>query len=348
MALAFVSGVSLFKSSGLCQGAKPILRSKDLGLRGSHLGSGGLWGKAVPERGFGKGGWPCNPRRPAVLSTPDLERVLERVPAKPSLSDLPFTGLAGDSLERALVAFEPPSADARHLGVGVVLTSDEGARIEILDLGSGVRLPLPASPTLTVFGWIFPSSARALRDALSASSGALPMGPILRRVGYSPLSHAAFVRAGFRDLAEDIDPHESCAIRLHLPSGGVLRAHADPSRGGILLRSSRTVPDASIDALVRRAFPGVRLASDDATSSSRRGGARAFSEHWVPLPPAQNIAGLQDALSALRAGFMHVMAAGEPARHAAVRDALIAFGVRDLLGRWFPRPSPLPTVGRVQ
>jgi hypothetical protein len=270
-----------------------------------------------------------------VLPVLDLERPW---PAPTSLDDLPFTGRVGDSLQHAVLSFDPPTAHGLDLGLGVVLSPPQGGELSVLDLGSGVLRQLPVTGTFAVFGWIFPSTARALRARIAVEGegervAPLPLGPVLKRIGYSPASHPLFVRVAFRDLAQDLDPHESNAVRLHLPGGGVLRVHADPSRGGVLLRSSRTRPEATLDLLLASAFPGIRWGWRDERADARA--TRPYVEHCVPTPPEAEVAGLRQMIDTLRGGLLRIMAVAEPARHAVVQDQLQVFGPRDLIGQLF-------------
>jgi len=267
------------------------------------------------------------------------------VPASSSSSHLPdlaFTGGCEAQLVRAVVPYRGtedrglPGGRSADLGVGVVVEGPTRGRIEVLDLGSGERRQAEVQLPLVVFGWLFTtpfhellawSQARSADGDGAASAGGPPGAArsVLSRIGYSPLTRGVFLRAAFRDLSLDLDPHEGTAVRLSLPGSGVARVHLEYDRGVIVFRTGRSTPDPTLLPALSDAFPSLpifRVVS---------GAGQGTAEMHVHLPELPNLADLRDEMRKVRRGLMHLLARFDEARYRTVTRTLAGFGERDLL-----------------
>jgi hypothetical protein len=256
-------------------------------------------------------------------------------PTPASVPDLAFTGGCEVSLERAVVPYRSPDdralpgGRAADLGVGVVLSGPVAGRVEIVDLGSGRVRTTELAPPLVVFGWIFTAPFRELGRRLKgdASDAAPPLaGRVLAQVGYGALTRPLFLRAGFRDLALDLDPHEGTAVRLALPGGAVARAHLDYDRGVLVFRTGRSRPDPALALALPDAFPRRPLFR---VSS---GAGQGTAELHVHLPELPGLNELRGEMRRLRRGLLHLFARFDETRYRTVMESLSGFGERDLLG----------------
>lgn len=252
------------------------------------------------------------------------------------LPDLAFTGGCEVSLERAVVPYVTredralPGGRSTDLGVGVVLEGPRSGRCEILDLASGEIRSAELAPPMIVFGWIFTTPFRELLRARRAGEpGRTPAlaGRILGQIGYGPLTRPVFLRAGFRDVAMDLDPHEGTAVRLGLPGGGVARAHLDYDRAVLVVRTGRSTIDPALAKALPDAFPRRPLFR--VTSGAGQGSA----ELHVHLPDLPALADLRGEIRRLRRGLLHLLARFDEPRYRTVSELVAGFGERDLLGR---------------
>ncbi len=274
--------------------------------------------------------------------------------------DLSFTGGCEVDLQRAVVRYtasgERGLAGGRteDLGVGVVLEAPARGVARVLDIGSGQLRETTLELPLVIFGWIFTgpyrellrwvarqgeeSTGRSERLPVAGnglpgeddplSSGVLPPGvlrDLLSRLGFGPATRPVFLRAAFRDLALDLDPHEGTAVRLSLSGGGVCRVHLDYDRGVLVCRTGRSTPDRALAAALPDAFPNRTLYR--VTSGAGQGTA----EFHVHLPDLLSVAEVRNELRRIRRGLLHLLARFDPPRYRAVSDALAGFGERDLL-----------------
>ncbi|CAN5814781.1 hypothetical protein BH23GEM11_BH23GEM11_15000 [soil metagenome] len=268
------------------------------------------------------------------------------VPASPSsahLPDLAFTGGCEAQLVRAVVPYRGigerglPGGRSADLGVGVVVEGPTRGRIDVLDLGSGERRQAEVQLPLVVFGWLFTTPFHDLlawsqaRSAETVATAPAPAGApgaarsVLSRIGYSPLTRGVFLRAAFRDLSLDLDPHEGTAVRLALPGSGVARVHLDYERGVVVFRTGRSTSDPSLLPALSDAFPSLpifRVVS---------GAGQGTAEMHVHLPELPALADLRDEMRRVRRGLMHLLARFDEARYRVVTRTVAGFGERDLL-----------------
>jgi hypothetical protein len=249
-------------------------------------------------------------------------------------SELAFTGGCEVSLERAVVPYRSPDDRAlpggrsSDLGVGVVLEGPREGRVEVLDLGSGLVRSAELSLPLVVFGWIFTTPFRELRAQARRETegrGGGLAARILSQVGYAPLTRPLFLRAAFRDVALDLDPHEGTAVRLTLPGGGVARAHLEYERGVLVFRTGRSVPNAALAAALPDAFPRRPL------FQVLNGAGQGSAELHVHLPELPTLPELRSEIRRVRRGLLHLLARFDEVRYRTVSDTLDGFGARDLL-----------------
>lgn len=281
--------------------------------------------------------------------------------ARVDFPDLSFTGGCEVDLQRAMVRFAGagerglPGGRSEDLGVGVVLEAPARGVARILDIGSGRVRESSLEGPLVIFGWIFSGPFRELLrwvantgeegspsgagNGLPGEGGLLPPGALralLSRMGFSPATRPVYLRAGFRDLALDLDPHEGTAVRLALPGEGVCRVHLDYDRGVIVCRTGRSAPDQALAAALPDAFPNRPL------YRVRSGAGQGTVEFHVHLPDLLSVGEVRDELRRIRRGLLHLLARFDPSRYRAVVDALAGFGERDLLAGVVEAGGPSP------
>lgn len=257
---------------------------------------------------------------------------------------LVFTGRCEVSLVRAVLPYadldRPDGAPVlEDLGLGVVLEAGEPSAATVLDLGSGQRRRADLNRPVILLGWLYPGTVRALLAQASASEAsgsrfrsgwwarALRM---LDRTGFSSLTRPLFLRAGFRDLVEDVDLHESLAIRIAV-AGGVAQAWLDCDRSALVVRFDSDEPDPEFEHELREAFPRWPvLAGSDADGA---GG----TVRRVEIPLARSLRELRRDLRGLRRGVLHLLERFEPVRYRAIREAFAGFGERDSLAAFTAR-----------
>jgi len=264
------------------------------------------------------------------------------LPPLSGLSDLTFTGGCEVQLERAVLPYRGvedralPGGRSADLGVGVVLHGPVRDRMEVVDLGSGAVREADVGLPVVIYGWLFTTPFRELvqwartREADVPSGDGVPGTPgvarrILSSIGYSPLTRPLFLRAGFRDVALDLDPHEGTAVRLSLPGAGVARVHLDYDRGTLVFRTGRSEPAPLLLQALSDAFPShplFRVVS---------GAGQGTSELHVHLPDLPGLGEVRAELRAVRRGLLHLLARFDEERYRAVTQAMAGFGERDLL-----------------
>jgi hypothetical protein len=247
---------------------------------------------------------------------------------------LPLTGATDLPLERAVLAFETPEdhhlpgGRSEDLGLGVVLESNGGGLATVWDAGSGAQRTARTDLPLIIFGWVYRSSLAGLRA--DPTPHALEL---LERIGYGAASRPVFLRAAFRDIAQDLDPHEGTAVRLSLAGGGVIRAHIDYGHGQMVVQTARAEADPKLRLSLSEAFPGWPL---HFVSGWRHPGSGAW---LVQIPALPDLTALRREMGQLRSGLLRLMARHDSARYRAVCDALRGFGERDLLARVSQHPG---------
>lgn len=269
----------------------------------------------------------------------------------------PLTGTFEVSLTRAVLPYSdlsdrtPPGGRIQDIGLGVVVDGADPARSDILDLGSAEIRVVDLSGPLVILGWLYPSGLRSLRRGVESSSEgnlerarAMTFEVALRALqgaGFGPLTRPTLLRIGFRDLAQDLDLHEDTAIRLLLPTGGVVRVHMDYEAATLVARTGRSTPDSELERTLVDAFPGQevlrgRLRDDPA-------GAQAYH---IPFGIPRSILETRNLLTEIRKGMVRLLAHFEPERSRTVTDVTGAFGERDSL-RSFQDNVALPRLERV-
>lgn len=264
------------------------------------------------------------------------------IPALSGLSDLAFTGGCEVQLERAVLPYRSvedralPGGRSADLGVGVVIQGPARGRMEVVDLGSGSIREADVGLPVVIYGWLFTTPFRELERWARARAAGRPSGDgvpgapgvarrILSNIGYSPLTRSLFLRAGFRDVALDLDPHEGTAVRLALPGAGVARVHMEYDHGALVFRTGRSEPVPVLLQALSDAFPHhplFRVVS---------GAGQGTSELHVHLPDLPSLGEVKDELRRIRRGLLHLLARFDEERHRAVTEAMAGFGERDLL-----------------
>ena len=264
------------------------------------------------------------------------------VPALSGLSELAFTGGCEVQLERAVVPYlgvedrALSGGRSADLGVGVVLSGPAQGRMEVVDLGSGSIREADVGLPVVIYGWLFTTPFRELerwaraRDAERPSGDGVPGSPgvarlVLSSIGYSPFTRPLFLRAGFRDVALDLDPHEGTAVRLSLPGAGVARVHMEYDRGALVFRTGRSEPAPVLLEALSDAFPHhplFRVVS---------GAGQGTTELHVHLPDLPGLGEVKNELRSVRRGLLHLLARFDEERYRAVTQAMVGFGERDLL-----------------
>jgi hypothetical protein len=231
-------------------------------------------------------------------------------------------------LERAVLAYtvsaddRAPGGRSADLGLGIAMGDGSQSEVPVWDAGSGERRLARVDNPLVIFGWVHAGAMQALR------AGAGPNAvELLRRIGYNAATRSVFLRAGFRDVALDLDPHEITAVRLNLGPGGIVRVHLDYGMGLLVAQTPRPEPDPWLRLALSEAFPGWPVQF----SSGLAGPGMGLWHIQVPAMP--DPASLRRVMASLRQGLLRLMARHDPARYRAVCDTLHGFGERDLLGQ---------------
>jgi hypothetical protein len=175
---------------------------------------------------------------------------------------------------------EPSSPD--EVGLGLVLRGEDPFLSRVLDLGSAREVTLNLSHSVVMWEWTSEETLAAALDLASeeARSGGSFSGwsrepirgfcenltiDLLRRVGFNPLRRPVFLRVGFRDLVQDLDPHEHPAIRLKLPHGDSASISFDADNNVLLIARSAKERNPQFEWIVSEAFPAAWVELQDAT-----------------------------------------------------------------------------------
>jgi hypothetical protein len=255
------------------------------------------------------------------------------------IPDLSLTGSPEATLERAIVVYRGreermlPGGLSRALGLGLVVAPPTAGSFEVLDLGSGRMQSAEAGAPFVILGWLFRAPFQQLRDRLlqSGSESLPPMaGRILSQLDLTEWTRPVFLRAGFRDVAWDLDPHDGTAVRMALGSEGVIRIHLDYATATLGIRGSGPLESERMVAVLRHAFPGREIRLDLSTKAA---GGQGYS---VRLLPGSTLRELHLELQRVRSGILRLLARWDPARLEALEQTLQGFGQRDLLGTLLP------------
>lgn len=248
-----------------------------------------------------------------------------------------LTGVCELPLTRAVLMYEDeedrslPGGRLADIGLGVVMDGSRPSRTEILDLGSGELRSVSLDGPLVILGWVYSSTLRSLKEGVAQGADHLkrvtfPLAlRVLERNGFSALTRPLVLRVGFRDLARDLDLHEGTAVRLLLPTGGVVRLHLDYETVTLVARSGAATRNPALEAALRDAFSGSDLLA------SRNSDPAGLQSYHMPLSVPASVSDARQLLRKLQRGFLHLLARFEPERYRAVRDHLDAFGERDSL-----------------
>lgn len=328
-----------------CSGGESTRVARIVSRGGAHPETGWARGSHPPVAPF-RPGESLQARRgvirPSILPELTMPGPVPASSSSAHLPDLAFTGGCEAQLVRAVVPYRGlderglPGGRSSDLGVGVVVEGPTRGRIEVLDLGSGERREAEVQLPLVVFGWLFTTPFRELlawnrdqsRDGEGPRSAAGAPGAarsVLSRIGYSPLTRGVFLRAAFRDLAMDLDPHEGTAVRLALPGSGVGRVHLEYERGVLVFRTGRSTTDPALLPALSDAFPSLPI------FRVMSGAGQGTAEMHVHLPELPGLADLRDEMRKVRRGLMHLLARFDETRYRTVTRAIAGFGERDLL-----------------
>ncbi len=261
-----------------------------------------------------------------------------------SSEDVVLTGACEISLERAILRYRPPSGSApsqgaEDLGLGVVLTASPGGEGRILDLGSGeVRLFNPDGPVV-LLGWVLASAVERIRSNLDQDPQSVRrMGfamalKVLNRTGFGALTRPLLLRLGFRDIVQDIDPHEGAAIRVEVPGHGVISLLLDADSAAVLVDVPWDHPSPALEEALAMAFhSGDRSWVDgERISLSRAVDVSGRQRYRLDLPVPDSVTETRELLARVRAGGMSLVSLFEPERHGAVAERVHVFGARDSL-----------------
>lgn len=256
-------------------------------------------------------------------------------------SESSLTGTFQVSLTRAVVPYRdveergPIGGRIADIGLGVVVDGSDSVRAEVLDLGSAETRVVDLTGPLVVLGWLYPSGLRSLTRVLeglgpeeSERARAFTFSMAVRALnvaGFGPLTRPTVLRVGFRDICQDLDLHESTAVRLILPDGGVARIHLDYESVTLVARTSGNPPDRALQGLLVEAFGGREL-----LKGSLQDPVSAQTYH-LPLPIPRSLDDTRRLLARIRGGLVQLLARFEADRYRSLRDLTGTLGERDSL-----------------
>lgn len=267
-----------------------------------------------------------------------------------------LTGTFEVSLTRAVLPYRdgsdgsPPGGRIQDIGMGVVVDGSDPVRADVVDLGSAELRVVNLAGPLVVMGWLYPSGLRSFgRVVADSESGAetraraFTFGLAVRTLqgaGFGPLTRPTILRIGFRDVCQDLDLHEGTAVRLLLPSGGVVRIHMDYDNVSLVARTGRSAPSPELEAALIEAFPRQEL-----FRGPMRDAVGAHAYH-LRLPIPRTLEETREGLGAVRRGLVRLLGRFEPERLGALRELTSTFGERNSLGslQALDQPSGLERV----
>jgi hypothetical protein len=261
-----------------------------------------------------------------------------------AMADVP--GVCEVPLTRAVVQYRESQdrtgtpAGARDLGLAVVLDGRSPFRVSALDLGSGQPRVLDLSTELVVLDWVYAPTLRHLevlaegargtvvadRSGLETYCGEIARA-VMERSGFGPLTRATLLRVAFRDLSQDLDPHEAAAIRVLLGPGRVARFHLDGDHVRLVVRTGGSRRDEPLEEALSEAFPTFELRRTPPT------GPEGSVSYLVLLPVPASLGELRGTMERVRRGVGRVLARFEGERFRSLEGHLTTFGIRDSLER---------------
>jgi len=262
-----------------------------------------------------------------------------------SSEDLVLTGACEISLERAILRYRPPTrvdgaeGQGEDLGLGVVLAASAGGGGLILDLGSGRVNSFSPDGPVVLLGWVLASAVDRIKGNLEEDPQAVRrMGfamamKVLDRTGFGALTRPLFLRLGFRDVVQDIDPHEGASVRVQVAGHGVVTLYMDPDSATVVVRAPWLDRSSTLEEALVSAFrpEGDSPVETELGSLSRSVDVSGRQTYRLDLPLPESVSESRLLLRRIRAGIMALVADFEPERHAAISERVEVFGSRDTL-----------------
>lgn len=266
-----------------------------------------------------------------MAATMNMGRRPEALADVPGASKMEFTG-AVIRLEGA-VSSEPQRDSSLGLGLGVVLDGQRASRASVLDLGDGRVREVDLTREVVVLDWVYHTTLSHL-DGLLEGGGdggrryaSQVATEVLKRLGYTSLTRPVFLRMGFLDICQDLDPHEAAGVRIRHPAGEVIRVELDSH--DCCLRVE--VPEPHVNDVAEALAAALPLRECQRATGTAQGGAILLRIRF-PLPlNLQEARGLMDEL---RDGMQRLVQRLEPERARAIQVSVSAFGVRESLARF--------------
>lgn len=280
-----------------------------------------------------------------MAATMNMGRRPEGLADVPGASKMEFTGavvrLAGTA------ASESGRDSSLGLGLGVVLDGKRPSRAAVLDLGDGTVREVDLTREVVVLDWIYDTTLAHLGTLLEGEPdggrryASQVATEVMKRLGYTPLTRPVFLRMGFRDICQDLDPHEAAGVRIRHPAGGLVRVELDCD--GSCLRVEVPEPQ-HVNDVTEALASALPLRESQRVMGSAAEGAPTLLRIRFPLPLSlQEACGLMDEL---RDGMQRLVQRLEPERARAIQLSISAFGIRESLSRFLQPTSPGPGLGR--
>ncbi|MEX2526178.1 MAG: hypothetical protein WEA09_00955 [Gemmatimonadota bacterium] len=269
-----------------------------------------------------------------MAATMNTARRPEALADVPGASKMEFTG-AVVRLEGA-ASMEPGRDSSLGLGLGVVLDGQRPSRASVLDLGDGRVRDVDLTREVVVLDWIYDTTLAHLGTLLEGGAdggrryASQVATEVLKRLGYSSLTRPVFLRMGFRDICQDLDPHEAAGVRIRHPAGEVIRVELDCD--GCCLRVEVPEPQ-HVNDVSEALAAALPLRESQRVQGGAVDGATLLRIRF-PLPlNLQEALGLMDEL---RDGMQRLVQRLEPERARAIQVSVSAFGARESLARFLP------------
>jgi len=257
-------------------------------------------------------------------------------------------GVCEVPLTRAFVLYRPEQEHSgipeggRDLGVALVLDGRNPSRAASLDLGSGIRRLLDLSTSLSVMEWLHPpvfaeveerirtrladaSTVFGREAELLRSLGGGLLHSLLERTPFGALVRPTLMRIAFRDIAEDLDPHQNAAVRILLGPGRVARVHLDADHLRLLVRTGSSSRDPALETALGSAFPSMELRRSLAASPEGTVGYQVLLT--APATPSE----LRELMLSVRRGVERLVAHFEADRFLGLQAHVGTLGPRDTL-----------------